>query len=143
MASITRTLGSAVALLWARRITRRALRARLAAGRDLAEGVAGEGTRRVHEAIDTVGPTLRRVIDDAELQATLRQIVQPGVAAVTALAPNRRTSRRRRRLLICGLIAGAVAATAAVLVVRARRSSLRRPMPEGTAAPSDPAAPTA
>jgi len=81
----------------------------------------------VHEAIDTVGPTLRRVIDDAELQATLRQIVQPGVAAVTALAPNRRTSRRRRRLLICGLIAGAVAATAAVLVVRARRSSLRRP----------------
>ncbi|MFP5451189.1 MAG: hypothetical protein ACLGG9_05495 [Thermoleophilia bacterium] len=131
MTSPLQTIGAAATVFAARRIARRAVSSRVAASRERAAALAESGIdragdvadssrRRVYEAIDALGPALRRAVDDIEVQTALRQVLEPGVAAASTLTARRRRSRQR-----WGLIGTAVAVAAVIalaLVVRARQA---------------------
>lgn len=140
-----KTIGAAATVFAARRVARRAVHARVAAGRERAAGLAETGIeragdvadgsrRRLYEAIDALGPTLRRAIDDVEVQAALRQMLEPGVAAAAAL-----TARRRRSRQMWGLIGTALAVSAVVAVALAIRARQARTAPPEDGAPESPA----
>jgi hypothetical protein len=131
-----KTIGAAATVFAARRVARRAVEARVAAGRERAADLAGTGIervgdvtdtgrRRVTEALDTIGPAVRRAIDDVEVQTALRQVLEPGIAAAGAL-----TARRRRSRRMWGVIGTAVALAAVIgvaLAVRARQARVDPP----------------
>jgi hypothetical protein len=131
MTTPLKTIGAGATVFAARRIARRAVSARVAASREraavLAESgmeragdVADTGRRRVYEAIDALGPALRRAVDDVEVQAALRQVLEPGIAAASALTARRRRSRQRWGLI--GTAAAVATVIALALVVRARQA---------------------
>jgi hypothetical protein len=140
-----KTIGAAAGVFAARRIARRAVRARVAAGRERAAvlttsgieragEVADTSRQRVVEAIDTLGPALRRAVDDIEVQAAMRQVLEPGIAAAGALTVPRRRSRRMWALIGTAVAVATVIGVA--LVVRARQA---RTGPHEDGAPEPPA----